>query len=176
MLLGPKRDQWTQFRCDVFTDWVRQYREILDAVRPGALLGTFHCPWSPHDYDGAIRHKLAIDLPAQARYIDVFSIMPYHARFGHAQDPAWIARQTADLARLLALQGSAGEKQSIWPIVQLADWGQTVPVEQIPTVLDYATRQPATGVMVFHYSGISQQWDKLEALGRAYRAIRPAAP
>jgi hypothetical protein len=174
LLLGPLRDGWTQFRCDVFTDWVREYREILNAVRPDALLGTFHCPWSPEDYDGAIRHKLAIDLPAQAPYLDVFSIMPYHARFGHPQNPAWIARQTRSLGTLLNLTGAPGEKQQIWPIVQLADWGPMVSAEQVPQIIDYGTQLPATGVMVFHWSGVSQQWDKVNAMGRAYRAIQPA--
>ena len=170
-LLGPYRDQWTQFRCDVFTDWVRQYREILDAARPEALLGTFHCPWSQDEYDGAIRHKLAIDLPAQAEFLDVFSIMPYHARFGHATDPAWIARQTQSLGALLNLQGTPDEKQKIWPILQLADWGETVPPEQVSQVLDFGTRRPATGVMVFHWSGLSEQWDKVEEMGEAYRVM-----
>jgi hypothetical protein len=174
LLLGRYRDEWTQFRCDVFTDWVREYREIQQASRPQSLLGTFHCPWSPDDKDGAIRHKLSIDLPAQAKYLDIFSIMPYHARFGHPADPAWIARQTLSLGKLLNLQGKPDEKQKIWPIVQLADWGETVTADQIPQILDYGTRLPATGVMVFHWSGISQQWEKIEALGAVYRSMQTA--
>jgi hypothetical protein len=173
-LLGPHREAWMQFRCDVFTDWVREYRETLNDARPGALLGTFHCPWSQDEYDGAIRHKLCIDLPAQAKYLDVFSIMPYHARFGHPQDPEWIARRTADLGRLLKLRGLPDEKQKIWPIVQLADWGEKVAVEQIPAVVDCGSRLPATGLMVFHWSGVSREGSKLESLGAAYRAIAPA--
>lgn len=135
------------------------------------MLGTFHCPWSPDEHDGAIRHKLAIDLPAQAKFLDVFSIMPYHARFGHATDPAWIARQTQSLGALLHLQGTPDEKQKIWPIVQLADWGETVSLAQVPQVLDFGTRRPATGVMVFHWSGLSEQWDKVEAMGETYRIM-----
>jgi hypothetical protein len=173
LLLGPHRQAWTDFRCETFTDWMREYREIVDAVRPKALLGTFHCPWSPEEYDGAIRHKLAIDLKAQAKYLDVFSIMPYHARFGHASDPAWIARQTQRLGELLNLQGKANEKQRIWPIMQLADWGERVPVEKVQTVLDHGTQPPATGVMVFHWSGISKEWEKAEAMKKAYRAFQP---
>jgi hypothetical protein len=172
VLLGERRDAWTDFRCGVLTDWVREYRGVLNDVRPKALLGTFHCPWSPEEYGGAIRHKLAIDLPAQAKHLDVFSVMPYHARFGHAKDPAWIARQTGRLGELLDIQGNAGEKQRIWPIVQLSDWGERVPVEQVAAVLDHATRSPATGVMAFHWSGLSKEWDKVEALGRAYRSYR----
>lgn len=173
-LLGEHREVWTTFRCDVFTDWVREYREILNDVRPRALLGTFHCPWSVEDYGGAIRHKLAIDLRAQARYLDVFSIMPYHARFGHVDDPEWIGRQIKSLGDLLALSGKPGETPRLWPIVQLADWGTRVPPEQVATVLDQGTRPPATGVMVFNWSGLVKEWDKVEAIGRAYVSYRPA--
>lgn len=98
-LLGPYREAWAAWRCEMLTDWVREFREILDRTRPGALLGTFHCPWTDTERDGAMREKLAIDLRAQKKYIDVFSIMPYHARFGHAADPGWISRQLAWLGR-----------------------------------------------------------------------------
>jgi hypothetical protein len=172
MLLGEHREAWTKFRCDVFTDWVREYRDIVNATRPKALLGTFHCPWTNEERQGAIRHKLAIDLASQAAFIDVFSIMPYHARFGHPGDPAWISRQTAALGKLLNVKGDAGDQQKIWPIVQLADWGETVAAAEVADVIDHATRTPSTGVMVFHWSGISKQWDKMETLGKAYRAIR----
>ena len=173
LLLGDQRDAWTNFRCGVFTDWVREYREVLKDERPRALLGTFHCPWSVDDYDGAIRHKLAIDLAAQAPYLDVFSIMPYHARFGHAKDPAWIARQIQHLGDLLKIQGKPNEAKRIWPIVQASDWGERVPAEQVEAVLAYGSRQPATGIMVFHWNGMSKEWGKVEALKRAYTSFRP---
>ena len=172
LLLGKHRDAWTQFRCDVFTDWVREYREVLKEVRPKALLGTFHCPWSQDDYDGAIRHKLAIDLPAQAPHLDIFSIMPYHARFGHANDPAWIARQVKQLGELLKIEGKPDEQKQIWPIVQWTDWGERVPVEQIGEVIGYASQTPATGVMGFHWSGMAKEWEKVEAVQQAYTSIR----
>jgi hypothetical protein len=172
VLMGKEREAWTAFRCEVLTDWVREYREILEEVRPRALLGTFHCPWSPDEFDGAIRHKLAIDLKSQAKYLDVFSIMPYHARFGHADDPGWISRQVEQLGKQLEIQGKPDETKRIWPIVQLSDWGPRVPVEQVAAVLDHGTRPPATGVMVFHWSGISKEWDKVQSMRRAYVAFR----
>ena len=119
--------------------------------------------------------KLAIDLKAQAKYLDVFSIMPYHARFGHAADPAWISRQTAALGRFLGIKGEPGERLKIWPIVQLSDWGETVPVSQVKEVLDHGTRAPATGVMVFVWGSLHPQWDKVQAMREFYRAIRPDA-
>ncbi len=173
LLLGPRKDAWVQWRCDVFTDWVREFRSIVDAVRPKALLGTFHCPWSEDERDGAIRTKLAIDLKAQARYVDVLSIMPYHARFGHPADPAWISRQTRALGRHLGIEGKPGEKVRIWPILQLSDWGEKVPKEQVRAVLDHGSRLPATGVMFFHWSGLRQQPDKVAEAVKFYREIAP---
>jgi hypothetical protein len=159
------------WRCNVFTDWVREIREIVNEERPEALLGTFHCPWSDSERDQALREKLAIDLKAQAKYIDVLSIMPYHARFGHPNDPAWISRQTAWLGRFLGVKGQRDERIKIWPIVQLSDWGEAVPVSQVSEVLDHATRPPATGVTVFVWGTLHPQWEKVEKMGEFYRRI-----
>lgn len=169
LLLNEKREAWIAWRSAVFTDWVREFREIVDAERPGALLGTFHCPWTKEERDGALRGKLAIDLRAQAPYLDVFSPMPYHARFGHASDPAWISRQIAWLGRHLGISGSRDENRRIWPIVQAADWGEAVPAKQIEAVLDHGSRRPATGVMAFAWHGLKTETDKQHAIGRFYR-------
>jgi len=171
MLLSAHRDAWVRWRLGVFTGWVREFRDIRDASRPKALLGTFHNPWSDDDMGGARLEKLAIDLKAQAAYIDVFSPMPYHARFGHAGDPAWISRQVTWLGKYLGINGVTGERLRIWPIVQISDWGERVPVEQIDEVLRHGARPPATGVVVFAWSGLRAQPQKIEALGRSFRAL-----
>ena len=172
-LLGTQKADWARWRCDVFTDWVRELREIRDEVRPRALLGTFHCPWTEDDFDGALRTKLAIDLKGQARYLDVFSPMPYHARFGHVDDPAWIGRQISWLGRHLGIEGKPGERLKIWPIVQLSDWGDPVPAEQVGEILREGTRTPSTGVMVFVWGSLFKDWDKVERMGQAYRSPLP---
>ncbi len=168
---GAQRKAWIRWRCGVFTDWVRAFRDVRDETRPNALLGTFHCPWSTEDHDGALEAKLAIDLRGQKPYVDVFSPMPYHARFGHADDPAWISKQTAWLGEHLGLRGRPEERVKIWPIVQISDWGEAVPVEQIETVLDHGTRLPATGAMVFRWNALRKEPEKVEAMVRFYRAI-----
>ena len=40
-LLGEHRQTWTQWRCDLFTDWVREFHEIRKETRPAALLGVW---------------------------------------------------------------------------------------------------------------------------------------
>ena len=99
--------------------------------------------------------------------------MPYHARFGHADDPAWIARQVAWLGRHLGVEGKPGERLKIWPIVQLSEWGEPVPPAQVAEVIDHGTRPPATGVTVFAWGSLVKDWDKVERLGKAYRSLRP---
>jgi hypothetical protein len=171
LLLTTHRAAWVRWRLSVFTDWVREFRDLRDATRPGALLGTFHNPWRDDEFGGARIDTLAIDLKAQAAYIDVFSPMPYHARFGHPSDPAWIGRQVSWLGQYLGVKGVAGERLRIWPIVQISDWGEPVPVGQIDEVLRHGARAPATGVIAFAWSGLSAQPQKIEALGRAFRAL-----
>jgi hypothetical protein len=170
-LLGPLRATWVRWRCDLLTDWVREFHEIRTEVRPNALLGTFHNPWSDTDFGGARVSKLHIDLRAQSKYIDVFSIMPYHARFGHAEDPGWISRQTAWLGEHLGIKGKRGERLKIWPIVQLSDWGEIVPVSQVAEALDHGTRAPSTGAMVFAWGRLHESWDKVKAMMAFYREI-----
>jgi len=174
LLLSTHRAAWVRWRLDVFTDWVREFRAVLSATRPSALLGTFHNAWSDDDMDGARLQKLAIDLKAQAAYIDVFSPMVYHARFGHSSDLAWISRQVTWLGEYLGIEGAPGERHRIWPIVQVSDWGESVPVDQVEAVLEQGARRPATGVMVFAWGGLRSQPRKIEAIGRAFRAMDAA--
>ena len=171
LLLGTHRGRWVDWRCGVFTDWVREFRQVRDEVRPGALLGTFHCPWSETDRDGALREKLAIDLKAQAAHVDVLSPMPYHARFGHLKDPEWIGRQVAWLAQHVGVRGDAKDRVQIWPIVQLSDWGEKVPAEQVEVVLGHGTARPARGIIVFHWGGLRGQTEKADRMTKYFRAI-----
>jgi hypothetical protein len=44
-------------------------------------------------------------------------------------------------------------------------------VDQVRTVLDHGTREPATGVMVFAWGSLRRQTDKVERMSEFYRAI-----
>jgi hypothetical protein len=95
----------------------------------------------------------------------------YHARFGHAADLEWISRQVTWLGEYLDVKGAPGERHRIWPIVQISDWGEPVPVQQVSTVLERGGRRPASGVIVFAWSGLRKQPDKIDAIGRAFRSM-----
>ncbi len=172
-VLSAHKEKWVDWRCGVFTGWVREFRDIRNKTRPKALLGTFHCPWTANERDGAIRNRLAIDLKAQAPYIDVFSPMPYHARFGHANDPAWVERTVTALGEHLGIKGIEGEPKQIWPIVQLTEWGEPVPLEQVAEVIHHGARAPATGMTIFVWGPLSKDRAKLERVGELYRSLQP---
>lgn len=172
VLLDERIQEWVEWRNRVFTDWVREFRTIIDSVRPEVLLGTFHNPWSDDDFDGARLNKLNIDLKAQSEYVDVFSPMPYHARFGHSDDPEWISRQVSWLGQYLGLEGTPEEEIKIWPIVQLSDWGEEVPLSQVKEVLSEGSSAPASGVIVFAWGSLRKQPEKVEEMWEFYRHHR----
>lgn len=171
LILRDHEHQWVQWRCDLLTDWVREFRSIIDEERPGALLGTFHNPWSDEALDGARIRKLAIDLKSQAAYIDVFSPMPYHARFGHSKDLDWIGERVDWLGSYLGVKGSTEEEVQIWPIVQLSDWGEEVSKEEVETIIEMGSRAPASGVIVFAWGSLKEQPDKVNELWRVFRQM-----
>ena len=173
LLLGDLNEKWVQWRCEVLTDWMREFREIIDQTRPTALLGTYHCPWSDTDYDGALKKKLHIDLKAQAAYVDVFSTMPYHARFNHADDPDWVRRQVKWLGEYLGIKGQAGEKNQIWPIVQASDWGEAVTPKGVRQALQAGSELPATGVMLFRWGTLKDEKAKQQAIADFYNSLAP---
>jgi hypothetical protein len=74
----------------------------------------------------------------------------------------------------LGLEGTPGVRHRIWPIVQVSDWGESVRVDQVAAVLERGARRPATGVMVFAWGGLRNQPAKIEAIGRAFRAMHAA--
>ena len=99
--------------------------------------------------------------------------MPYHARFGHAADPAWIARQVAWLGRHLGVEGRPGERTEDLADRAALRLGRGGTSAQVREVLDHGTRPPATGVMVFLWGTLYPQWEKVEEMGEFYRSIEP---
>jgi len=175
-ILGEHASEWVAWRNGVYTDWIREFRDILDRERPQALLGAYHCPWTDQEFDGARLKKLAIDLEAQAGYLDVLSPLLYHALQEHPGDLGWISSHVAWLGERLGVRGVPGERLRIWPIVQLADLGTEIPAGQVPDIIRAGLAPPATGVMIFSWGRISRQPDKVAELGKCCRELARTAP
>ena len=171
-ILDEHGEAWISWRNQVFTDWIRELREILDEERPDALLGYYHCPWTDQEFDGALLDKLAIDLRSQSQYIDVFSPLLYHAYLGRNGDVEWISSHVSWLGEYLGVKGYPGEKIRVWPIVQLADLGGDIPAEEVPAILEAGLQSPASGIMIFSWGRISEQAHKVEEMSRVFQGLR----
>jgi hypothetical protein len=150
-MLGRHGDRWTVWRCDQVTSWVAAAREVVDRVRPGAVLGLFGVPWRLTDREGAILRVIGQDYKALGPYVDVFSPMVYHRMCGYP--PVWIADVTD---KIHALSG-----KPVWPIVQSVDDPEPLPADEYGAALDAALASPASeGVLVFTLKGALAE-DKL---------------
>ena len=134
--------QWVKWRCDVFTDWVREFRHD-----PRRRPGRGPC-WGRSIAPGRWRTtrrrapREAGDRPEGA------GAVPRRVQPDALPRPVRPCRRPGlDLAAgrpgwgdTWASRAGPGERLKIWPIVQLSDWGEPVPVEQVAAVLDHGTR------------------------------------
>ncbi len=163
---------WTDWKCSVITDFARRAREVIDAERPGMLLGIYSCPWTDEEYDGAMRRIVGEDLADLAQYVDVFSPMVYH---GNCERPAdWPEAYTRWLRRKL---DGVRPGCRIWPIVQgggTPSHRPPVTPEGFRTALEGAFRGGGTGVMFYHFAAVAREEAKLRVLGTVYNGLADA--
>jgi uncharacterized lipoprotein YddW (UPF0748 family) len=159
-VLNHHVDAWRTWRCAKISAWVRQARDLLDRVRPGALLGLFGVPWRLVDYDGAILKVIGQDYQNLGQYVDVFSPMVYHVMCGF--EPEWIGSVTEEVR---ALSG-----KPVWPIIQSVDEPSPLSAEEYGRALDIALDNPCSeGVLVFTLEGALDP-AKLAATRARFRA------
>ena len=143
-VLRESREAWTAWRIGQITSWVARARDLIDRVRPGALLGLFGVPWRRSEYDGAILSIIGQDYQALGSYVDVFSPMVYHTMCGF--ELAWIAEV---LDEVHALSG-----KPVWPIIQSVDEPTPLSPEEYGMALDTALGSPSSeGVLVYTLAG-----------------------
>ena len=143
-ILEQHVEGWTDWRCEQVTSWVAAARQVVDRVRPRALLGLFGVPWRLADREGAILRVIGQDYKALGPYVDVFSPMVYHRMCGYG--PEWISEVTDEVH---ALSG-----KPVWPIVQSVDEPDPLPADEYRAALDTALRSLASeGVLVFTLKG-----------------------
>jgi len=161
-ILTSRERQWRDWRVDHLNGWARDIKAALHRIRPGALLGVYHCPWTDTEFRGARRSTLGIDFDKLAGIVDVFSPMVYHGRM--ERPPEWVGENVGWLSRAI------GKRARIWPIVQAADGPRPVSAGEFESVLRHGASGDATGVMMFTAHAVVSDPAKLEALRRLYTA------
>jgi hypothetical protein len=163
-ILSRQERRWRDWRVSRLMSWARDIRAIIQARRPGALLGVYHCPWTDGEYGGALRRVLGLDLARLADEVDVLSPMVYHGRM--RRKPEWVREYVEWLS------GKARRKTEIWPIVQAHNDPGPITAAEFDHVLRAGTAGRSTGVMMFTAQSVAEDPQKMEVMRRLYREMK----
>ncbi len=160
--------EWRDWRCQVIKEWATDMRLVIQDVKPGALLGLYHCPWNDSEFDGARRRILGLDYDMLKEVIDVFSPMVYHGRMG--RDPEWVAENINWFCDRLEINYDSYPK--VWPIVQAHDDPAKISGEEFEMVLKGGLSASSTGVMMFTTYSVAQDTVKTEIMNNLYNDLK----
>ncbi|HPE74438.1 MAG TPA: hypothetical protein PLC80_00025 [Draconibacterium sp.] len=166
-ILQNKDKEWRDWRCGVILDWSVRIRKVIDELKPGTLLGLYHCPWTDEEFDGARRRILGLDYDLLRDVFDVFSPMVYHARMG--REPAWVEENIRWFCERLNIENGASPK--VWPIVQAYNNPYTISSGEFETVLKGGLVEKSSGVMMFTTNAIAEDEEKIEVVKKLYHGI-----
>lgn len=160
-ILEHHEKEWRQWRATVVAGWVTQCKEVLKQIRPGALLGIYHCPWNDIEFDSARYKILGLDYTLLRKDADVFSPMVYHKRMGRS--PQWV-KENIDW-----FTGRLGDNPTkVWPIVQAYSDSTRMSPAEFEAVLRNAITGTATGVMMFTSNAVAEDEQKVEVMKKVY--------
>lgn len=163
-ILDKQDQQWRNWRCRIIKEWAVEMKNILKEIRPEALLGLYHCPWTDEEFNGARRRILGLDYDLLKETIDVFSPMVYHERMGRA--PSWVEENISWFCG--RLDTSKDDSPKIWPIVQGHDDPGIVSEQAFETVLRGGLVECSSGVMMFTTGAVAKKEEKVEVVKRVY--------
>lgn len=166
-ILKNKEKEWREWRCQVIASWAKEIKSILTQIRPNALLGLYHCPWTDAEFNHARRRILGLDYNLLKQTVDVFSPMVYHGRM--ERKPTWVADNVAWLCDRLTIENDAYPK--VWPIVQAHNDPHIISAKEFSTVLKGGLTSQSSGVMMFTTNAVAEDRQKTEVMRNLYRAI-----
>ena len=86
-ILAQHQAAWTQHKCARVARYAAHYAGIIRDALPGCVIGAYMCPWTPDEFDGALRRIFAQDYALMAPAIDVFTPLIYAEKSG--RPPEW---------------------------------------------------------------------------------------
>ena len=81
-ILSNHQALWTKHKCERIAAFGRRYAELVRSHRPETVIGAYMCPWTPHEFDGALRRIFAQDYQLLAGIIDVYTPLIYAHKSG----------------------------------------------------------------------------------------------
>jgi hypothetical protein len=85
-ILGRHAGEWTRHKCERVAGFAARYAETIRGHLPDCVIGVYMCPWTPEEFDGALRRIFAQDYDLLAPSIDVFTPLIYVEKSGRSAD------------------------------------------------------------------------------------------
>jgi hypothetical protein len=153
------REAWTDWKCGVVEDVIRQVRTASQRIKPDTRIMLNTVPFGADDYDGAQEKVFGQRFETLADVVDVFEVMTYHQILKRPTD--WIPQIGSEVkarsgcktvctlqAAPLYLEGMhAAEDRS--PTLDVEEFGRAVQ--------SVAAAQDVDGVVVFLWSDFLDQ-------------------
>ena len=133
-ILAQHGTAWTAHKCARIAAFGARYAATIHAHLPDCIVGAYMCPWTPDEYDGALRRIFAQDYALLAPAIDVFTPLIYAQKSGRS--PAW-ARTLLE-----ASPGFVPPTRKVQLILDVLDYPESLEATA-------ASRIPSWGVQVF---------------------------
>lgn len=86
-ILAAAAEEWTAHKCRRIARFGAYYAGLIRSRLPDCIIGAYMCPWTPAEYDGALRRIFAQDYDLLAPHIDVFTPLIYATKSGRT--PEW---------------------------------------------------------------------------------------
>jgi hypothetical protein len=156
--------EWTEWKCGVIADTVRELVEAARRAKPTIKINLHAVPWRAADFGGAIRIVAGQDLARLAPLVDYVSPMCYHHMV--RRTPAWVHSVVEDMERTT--------RAPILPSIQVKEAyipGPETP-DEFREALAEALKPPSRGVVFWNWATLAASPEKLAAVRGVLRPSR----
>jgi hypothetical protein len=85
-ILAVAAEAWTAHNCRRIARFGAYYAGLIRSRLPECIIGAYMCPWTPVEFEGALRRIFAQDYDLLAPHIDVFTPLIYATKSGRSPD------------------------------------------------------------------------------------------
>jgi len=159
IILSKHGEAWTAHKCARIASFAARYAALIRGCLPDCIVGAYMCPWTPSEYDGALRRVFAQDYALLSPTIDVFTPLVYAHKSG--RPPYWARTFLEHTPEFVP----AGNRLQL--ILDVLDY----PASLVATA---ASDVPSWGIQIFGGAAIFADARRAEVFGQAVRRIREA--
>lgn len=156
-ILTTAETSWTQHKCERVAAYGQRYASLIRAAQSNCLVGAYMCPWTPGEFDGALRRIFAQDYQLLAPAIDVFTPLIYVKKSGRSS--------TWGREFLSAAPGFIPPGRAVQLILDALDFPDSL-------VATAEAFEPSWGIQMFGGSQVFADPDKSAIFAKAVELIR----